>query len=171
MGETYTEFAVKNFDEWPHCPLLHIKGQHTFNLKCQQFKLVKAKKETHGLTYLACLTSGKAGYGASLVPQTVKNLPEMQKTWVQCLGQEDPLQNGMATPVFLPGEFHGQRSLAGYSPWGHERVGRDLVTKQQQHEHKCISSLWLTGVRWAIALWFLFLPLLTSTPSPPMSQI
>ena len=24
----------------------------------------------------------------------------------------------LATPVFLPGEFHGQRSLAGYSPWG-----------------------------------------------------
>ena len=22
------------------------------------------------------------------------------------------------TPVFLPGEFHGERSLAGYSPWG-----------------------------------------------------
>ena len=28
------------------------------------------------------------------------------------------------TPVFLPGEFHGQRSLEGYSPWGH-RVGHD----------------------------------------------
>jgi len=28
------------------------------------------------------------------------------------------------TPVFLPGEFHGQRSLAGYSLWGH-RVGHD----------------------------------------------
>ena len=26
------------------------------------------------------------------------------------------------TTVFLPGEFHGQRSLAGYSPWGHKRV-------------------------------------------------
>jgi len=25
---------------------------------------------------------------------------------------------GLPTPVFLPGEFHGQRSLAGYSPWG-----------------------------------------------------
>ena len=25
------------------------------------------------------------------------------------------------TPVFLPGEFHGQRSLAGYSPWGHKK--------------------------------------------------
>ena len=24
----------------------------------------------------------------------------------------------MATPVFLPGKFHGQRSMAGYSPWG-----------------------------------------------------
>ena len=24
----------------------------------------------------------------------------------------------LPTPVFLPGEFHGQRSLAGYSPWG-----------------------------------------------------
>ena len=26
----------------------------------------------------------------------------------------------LATPVFLPGKFHGQRSLAGYSPWGHK---------------------------------------------------
>ena len=24
------------------------------------------------------------------------------------------------SPVFLPGEYHGQRSLAGYSPWGHK---------------------------------------------------
>ena len=32
---------------------------------------------------------------------------------VQSLGQEDPLEKGMTTtPVFLPGEFHGQRSLA-----------------------------------------------------------
>ena len=34
------------------------------------------------------------------------------------------------TPVFLPGEFHGQRSLVGCSPWGHKR---DLVTEQQDH--------------------------------------
>ena len=32
--------------------------------------------------------------------------------------------NWHATPVFLPGEFHGQRRLAGYSPWGH-KVGHD----------------------------------------------
>ena len=36
------------------------------------------------------------------------------------------------TPVFLPGESHGQRSLAGYSPWGLKRVRLNLVTKQQQ---------------------------------------
>ena len=43
----------------------------------------------------------------------------MQETQVEALGQEDALEKGMQpTPVFLPGEFHGQRHLAGYSPWG-----------------------------------------------------
>ena len=34
---------------------------------------------------------------ASLVAQTVKNLPGMLETWVHSLGQEDPLEKGMAT--------------------------------------------------------------------------
>ena len=33
----------------------------------------------------------------SLVAQTIKNLPAMQETWVQSLGQEDPLEKEMAT--------------------------------------------------------------------------
>ena len=33
------------------------------------------------------------------------------------------------TPVFLPGKSHGQKSLAGYNPQGHKRVGHDLATK------------------------------------------
>ena len=33
------------------------------------------------------------------------------------------------TPVFLLGKSHGQRTLAGYSPWGHKRVGNDLAAK------------------------------------------
>ena len=46
-------------------------------------------------------------------------MQEMQEIQVQSLGQEDPLEEGMATtPVFLPGESHRQRSLAGYCPWG-----------------------------------------------------
>ena len=49
----------------------------------------------------------------------MKNLPAQRETWVQSLGQEDLLEEGMAThPESLPVEFHGQRSLAGYSPWG-----------------------------------------------------
>ena len=37
------------------------------------------------------------GPGASLVAQLVKNLPAMQKTWVQSLGWEDPLEKEKAT--------------------------------------------------------------------------
>ena len=55
----------------------------------------------------------------------VKNLPAIQETLVQSLGQEDPLEKGMAIhSSILPGEFLGLKSLAGYSPWG-QRVGHD----------------------------------------------
>ena len=42
--------------------------------------------------------------------------------------------NGSPTPLFLPGQSHGQRSLACYSPWGCKRVGHELVTKQRKKE-------------------------------------
>ena len=38
----------------------------------------------------------------------------------------------METTVFLLGKSYGQRSLVGCSPWGRNRVGHDLATKQQQ---------------------------------------
>ena len=51
------------------------------------------------------------------VAQMVTNLPAMQETRVQSQTWKDPLEKAMATtPVFFPGEFHGQRSLVGYSP-------------------------------------------------------
>ena len=53
----------------------------------------------------------------------VKNLPAMWETRVRALGQEDLLVKGMVlAPLFLPGKAHGQRSLMGYSPWGHKEV-------------------------------------------------
>ena len=56
---------------------------------------------------------------ASLVLQNVKNPPAMQENLVWSLGKEDPWRREwLPTPVFLPGEFHGQRSMAGYSSWG-----------------------------------------------------
>ena len=45
-----------------------------------------------------------------------KKYPCNIETWVQFLGLKDPLEKEMATHCsFLPGESHGQRSLAGYS--------------------------------------------------------
>ena len=43
-----------------------------------------------------------------------KNLPAMPEIWVKKIPWRRKWQ---PTPVFLPGEFHGQRSLAGLSPW------------------------------------------------------
>ena len=63
----------------------------------------------------------------------------MQETYesqVQSLGWEDALEKEMQpTPVSLPGEFHGQRSLAGYSPWDHKGLDTSEVT-----EHALLSS-------------------------------
>ena len=49
----------------------------------------------------------------------VKNLSAMWETQVLSLDQEDPLEKGWQhIPVSLPGEFHEQRSLVNYNPWG-----------------------------------------------------
>ena len=52
------------------------------------------------------------GFPGGSVIKKKKNLPAKQRTWVQSLGWE------YYTLVFLPEEFHGQRRLACYSPWG-----------------------------------------------------
>ena len=72
---------------------------------------------------------------ASLVAQMVKNLPTMQDTWVQSLGQEDPPEEDMATHSSI---------LAWRIPWTEEpvrlqsmelqRVGHDLATTEHQQQ-------------------------------------
>ena len=61
---------------------------------------------------------------AALVAQMVKHLPQCRRhrfdTWVRKVPWR---KEWLPTPVFLPGEFHGQRSLVGYSPW--DRKGLD----------------------------------------------
>ena len=66
--------------------------------------------------------------GASLVAQIVKNLPEMWEIWV---GKILWKREWLHTLVFLPGEFHGQRSLAIYSPWG----GKESDMTEWLHFH------------------------------------
>ena len=58
----------------------------------------------------------------------------MQETRVRFLCWEDPLEKEVAlTPVFLPGKSHGQRSLAGYSPW--DRKELDMIECTHTHTH------------------------------------
>ena len=69
----------------------------------------------------------------------------MQKTqekWIQSLSWEDPLEEGMAahSPVFLPGESHGQRSLVGYSPWGRTELDTIEATELSM-QHAITESL------------------------------
>ena len=61
----------------------------------------------------------------------VNDLPAMQESWVRSLCQEYPLEKGVEpTSAFLLGEFHGQSSLEGYSPWGHKELD---TTEQIAH--------------------------------------
>ena len=69
--------------------------------------------------------------------QRVKNLPAMQEpqeTWVLSQDQKNPLEEAwQPTPIFLPQKSHGQRSLVGYSPWGH----KESDTIEQLSTHAC----------------------------------
>ena len=56
----------------------------------------------------------------------VRSLPAMQENWVQSLGHEDPLEEGMATtPVFLPGESQWTEEPGKLQSMGSQRVRHD----------------------------------------------
>ena len=77
---------------------------------------------------------------ASLVAQTVKNLPATWETRVQSLGQEDPLEKEMAAHSSIL----AWRSLVGYSPWGHEESdSNEQVTHREQD--RCCSKIFLSA--------------------------
>ena len=80
-----------------------------------QSEVSQKEKKYHILTHI----------WASLVAWLVKNPPAMQEIPVGFLGREDPLEEGHGNPLQYSclENPHGQRSLAGYSPWGLQRVG------------------------------------------------
>ena len=62
----------------------------------------------------------------SLVTQMVKRLPIMWETWVQSLGQEDPLEQEMATQSStLAWEIPWMEEPGGLQPMGSQKVGHD----------------------------------------------
>ena len=61
-------------------------------------------------------------------------MKETRETRVQSLGQENPWRKKwQPIPVYLPREAHGQRSLAGYSPWGLKESDMTELTHTQTH--------------------------------------
>ena len=88
---------------------LQEKIQHIFlmtslSLLCYHTQISACNRVYISIISRPCLFKKKNEYytckwemGASLIAQMVKNLPAMQETWVQFLGQEDPLEKGMAT--------------------------------------------------------------------------
>ena len=84
---------------------------------------------------------------ASLVVLMVKNLPAKRETWVQSLGWEDPLEEGMAVhSSILAWRIPTDRGVWQACPWGRmgsQRVRHDGETNTAQH----ISLLWL-DMRW-----------------------
>ena len=75
---------------------------------------------------------------ASLVAQMVKNLPAMREAWVQSLGQEDPLEKGMAAhSSILTWRIPWTEEPGGLQSVGSQRVD---MTEQLTHTHFCYSE-------------------------------
>ena len=76
----------------------------------------------------------------------VKDLPIVPEIWFQVLSQEDLLEKEkQRTPVSLPGEFYGHRSLGGYSHWGH----KESDTTEQANTFTLPKKMY----RWKITTW------------------
>ena len=73
----------------------------------------------------------------SLVAQPVENLPAIQETWVRALGQEDPLEKGMAThSSTLAWRIPWAEEPADYSPWGRKESDMtERLTHVCMHTH------------------------------------
>ena len=80
---------------------------------------------------------------ASLVAQMVKHPPAMQETgfnpWV---GKIPGRRKWQPTPVFLPGEFHRQRSLAGYRPWSRKESDTTEQLTHTPHDPIQVMHIW-----------------------------
>ena len=72
--------------------------------------------------------------------QMVKNLPEMQETWVRSLDWEDSLEKEMAThSSTLAWKIHGRKSLIGYTPRG--RKESDMIERLHFLSFLCFASM------------------------------
>ena len=107
-------------------------------------------------------------------------LPSMSQTWLKRLSSSSNKdtwkRRWQPTPVFLPGKFHGQRTMAGYSQWGHQE---SVTTEHISNRYKfTLNSVYWTASHWHIrwfylifsvsmchnlpTYWYFFLPIITT---------
>ena len=79
--------------------------------------------------WIFILTIYKGPTRASLVAETVKNPPAMQETWVRSLGQEDPLEEGLATHSHILAWRIPWTEPGGLQSMGSQKVRHNLATK------------------------------------------
>ena len=132
--------SLETIEHWTFKSAFINHGQSEWSIKC--FKRLCSKT---ALTFLTLfILEFEKGLGKSHIEESfyswvsqvalvVKNPPanaqDAGSTWV---GKIPWRREWQPTPVFLPGKSHGQRSLAGYCPWGHKRVGHNSAIKQPQ---------------------------------------
>ena len=109
-------------------PSVHLLN--VFDSKCSMLTTLNIKHQ-------ACVLMLLQGINVFLwdfsVAHMVKNLPVMQETQVQSLGQEDPLEKGMAThSSILAWRIPWTEESGGlYSPWGHKES--DTIARLNYH--------------------------------------
>ena len=106
-----------------------VSFKYLFNLvSWLQYRIQVIEMVPINMQHIIWLLLLKLGFPSGSV---VKNLPT-NANLIPGSGRSSGQRKWQYTPIFLPGKSHGERALAGYNPWGHERAGHDLATKQQQ---------------------------------------
>ena len=124
---------LKTVSAWHKCLLsLLIYFWYCFHFK--HFLEFFFSKKIRERKIAQCLDVRVGSSGASLVAQTVKNMPVMQETWVPSLGQEDPLEKGMATHTSI---------LVWKIPWT-EKPGRlqSMESQRVRNDWSNLASTW-----------------------------
>ena len=127
--ETTSTHSI-NYEVWGHIKdICRLKRRNLKIILPSILRHTVLSKMVTALLLVPCALPG--GFPDDSV---VKNLPERagDMASIPGLGRFPWKRAWQPTPVFLPRESHGQRSLADYSPWGSQRIGHEWVT---EHAH------------------------------------
>ena len=122
LGSSVHGISQARILEWVATPFSRGSSQHRDRTRSPALQADSLPSEPLGIPYIMDKSSWVSPLSCSIisdhrVAQMIKHLSAMRETQVQSLGAEDPWRRKwQPTLVFLPGKFHEQRSLAGYSP-------------------------------------------------------